>query len=121
MNFTELSNLRIEDQVMWNGGFSLEYSSTRDANLSLEKTYKVISMDRSCSIIQIEDDDESTVWVDAEDFEIINKEQQIEDRPKQLAASSKNFTVTINNDLFLLEAIGLSEEKINKIMDILCK
>lgn len=40
---------------------------------------------------------------------------------KQLTTSSKNFSATVSGDLFKVEAIGLSEEKINKIMDILCK
>ena len=132
MNYVNLLELEVGSKVRWHGTNTKEDGNTEDAYLILEKFYEVIAIDTSSCTIKIEDDFGDSVWVDSIDFEIVPLEEQYkkqmeehskksENYKKSLKTSSRQFSATIDGDVFNVEANGLSEEKINKIMDILCK
>ena len=132
MNYVDLLELEIGSKVKWRGTNNKEYGNTEDACLISEKFYEVIAIDTTDCTIKIEDQEYHVLWVDTIDFEIVPWEEQykkqmeehskkLENYKKSLKTSSKQFSATIDGDVFNVEANGLSEEKINKIMDILCK
>lgn len=139
MNNINLLELEVGSKVRWNGTNTKERGNTEDAYLISEKFYEVLAIDTTDCTIKIEDQALYYVWVDTIDFEIVPLEEQYKkqmeehskkleeyykklgEHNKSLKLSSKNFSATVVGNLFKVEAIGLSEEKINKIMDILCK
>lgn len=119
----------MENPIRWLG---TNAGNTEDSSLDRETWYNVEEFSLVDHCLKITDNTGELVWVDSIDFEIVPWEEQykkqmeehskkLEEYNKSLKPSSNNFTITLNGDVFKVEAIGLSEEKINKIMDILCK
>lgn len=134
MNYIDLLVLDsqdvLENPVRWLGTYHFE--DTADAALDSKTWYKVLELSVGDNCFEIIDNEGRQLRVNAEDFEIVPWEEQykkqveehskkLEEYNKSLKSSSNNFTTTLNGNVFKVEAIGLSEEKINKIMDILCK
>lgn len=127
----------LENPVRWLGTYHFE--DTADAALDSKTWYKVLELSVGDNCFEIIDNEGRQLRVNAEDFEIVPWEEQyekqmeehskkleeyykkLEEHNKSLKLSSKNFSATVIGNLFKVEAVDLSEEKINKIMDILCK
>ena len=119
----------MENPIRWLG---TNAGNTEDSSLDREAWYNAEEFSLVDNCLKITDNTGELVWVDSIDFEIVPLEEQykkqmeehskkLEEYNKSLKSSSNNFTTTLNGDVFNVEANGLSEEKINKIMDILCK
>lgn len=82
-------------------------------DMTANKEYIISGMDVTIGDIMVKDDIGDDVWWDTGVFKLPLNNQQI--------VIEKNFSVTVAGGIFKVEANGLSEEKINKIIDILAK
>lgn len=105
----DINKLKIGDRVV--------YMDNSHFDLTQDKEYEVLGVDNTDGTIKVLDNGEDAWWYECAYFKLHEKDSDI----KSHIVVEKNFIITLAGGIFKVEAIGLSEEKINKIIDILAK